>query len=279
MFEISVGLGGVLAFALGASVGSFVNVVAYRLPREISIVRPRSFCPSCKRPIPSWANIPIVAYVALRGRCIMCGAAIPFRYFLAEAALACAALYLYLNFPLWNALARFVLCAALFAAALVDYDWRLIPNIITIPGMPIGFLAASLAITEVGWKSSLLGIALGAGLLFVTGEIYRLVRRREGVGLGDVWLLGMIGGFLGWAGVLFTLFFGSVLGSVGGLSVALMKPRPQASTAEAAAGGELEQADTSVLTTAVPFGPFLALAAGTFALFQPRLIDWYFGGR
>ena len=92
--------GALIAFLLGASVGSFANVVAYRLPREISIATPRSFCTECNRPIPRWANIPILAYLGLRGRCLMCGATIPFRHFLAEISLAVAAAYLYLHYPL-----------------------------------------------------------------------------------------------------------------------------------------------------------------------------------
>jgi leader peptidase (prepilin peptidase)/N-methyltransferase len=273
MIEIPRGLGGLIAFVFGASVGSFVNLVAYRLPRELSIVRPASFCPRCQRPIPWWANVPILAYIFLRGRCLMCGAAIPLRYFLAELALGSAAAYLYLNFPLADAIARFVFCAALFIVALIDYDWRLIPNLITFPGIPIGFACAALAMPEIGWKRSLIGIAIGGGVLFITGEVYRLVRGREGVGMGDVWLLAMTGAFLGWAGVLFTLFFGSILGTVGGLAVALSGATLPAPVADP--NSEPQEQDSSILRTEVPFGPFLALAAGTFALFQPALIHWY----
>jgi leader peptidase (prepilin peptidase) / N-methyltransferase len=274
--EIPGWLGGTIAFIVGACVGSFVNVVAYRLPREISIVSPRSFCTECNRPLPWWANIPILAYIGLLGRCVMCGGRIPLRHFMAEFALAVTALYLYLSFPLADAIARFVLCAALFTVALIDYDWRLIPNLITFPGIPIGFLAATFAMPEIGVKRSLLGIALGWGFLFVTGELYFRVRGREGVGMGDVWLLGMIGAFLGWPGALFTLFIGSILGSIGGIAFALAGGAPEPPVAEEAAGaGETE---TSLLQTAVPFGPFLALAAGIFAVFQPELTRWYLGG-
>ncbi len=273
--EIPDWLGALIAFLFGASVGSFVNVVAYRLPREISIAAPRSFCIECNRPIPCWANIPILAYLGLRGRCLMCGAPIAFRHFLAELALAVAAAYLYLHYPLADAFARFVLCAALFIVALIDYDWRLIPNIITFPGIPIGLLAATFMIPEVGLKRSLVGIAVGWGFLFLTGEVYFWLRNREGVGMGDVWLLGMVGAFTGWQGAAFTLFVGSILGSVGGILSAVSGGAPAPPVAEGAAGaGETE---TSVLRTEVPFGPFLALAAGIFALFQPQITRWYLG--
>ena len=276
--DIPTGLGATLAFLIGASVGSFACVAAYRLPRDLSIVSPRSFCETCERAIPWWANIPILAYLGLRGRCVMCGAPIPFRHFLAEISLAVTALYLFLAFPLPDAFARFVLCAALWIVAIIDYDWRLIPNLITWPGMLIGFLAASFMMPEIGWKSSLLGIFFGGGVLFGTGFLYQLVRGREGVGLGDVWLLGMVGGFLGWQGVFFTLFVGSMIGAVGGIALALSTGG--GSTAPGPLGDpatDPEEADVSILKTEVPFGPYLALAAGVFALFQPQLAHWYFG--
>jgi leader peptidase (prepilin peptidase) / N-methyltransferase len=286
MMDVQLGLAALVCFVAGACVGSFVNVVAYRLPRELSIATPRSFCPRCKRAIPIWANIPILAYLGLRGRCLLCGGSIPFRYFLTELALASAAAYLYLHFPFFDAIARFVLCAALFAVAMIDYDWRVIPNLITFPGIPIGFLAAWLLMPEVGWQSSLIGIVAGAGFLFITGEVYMLLRGSEGVGLGDVWLLGMTGAFLGWVGVLFTLFVGSLFGSIGGIAFALAGGAPSppedqvpeaiAEVTGAGRGASASEADVSLLQTAVPFGPFLALAAGIFTLFQPQLARWYF---
>src|ERR1035437_1252756 len=144
------GIGAAIAFLLAASVGSFVCVVAYRLPRDLSIVTPRSFCESCERAIPWWANIPILAYLGLRGRCVMCGAPIPFRHFLAEFGLAIITLYLYFAFPIPDAFARLVLCAALWVVAIIDCDWRLIPNIITWPGTLGGIIAASLMMPGVG---------------------------------------------------------------------------------------------------------------------------------
>jgi leader peptidase (prepilin peptidase)/N-methyltransferase len=127
---------------------------------------------------------------------------------------------------------------------------------------------------EVGWKSSLIGLLVGGGVLFLTGELYHLVRGREGVGMGDVWLLGMVGAFVGWQGMLFTLFFGSVLGAIGGIAFALA-----GETSPPLADPATEtDADISILRTEVPFGPFLALAAGIFTLFQPQLVHWYLGG-
>lgn len=255
-------------------------MVAYRLPRSISIVAPRSFCPNCGKPVPFWANIPIAAYLALRGRCHACGVRISFRYFLTELALASSAVYLYLNFSLLDALARYALCVGLYIGALIDYDWRVIPNAITFPGIPLGFITAWGVMPEVGWKSSLAGILVGAGFLFLTGEAYLRLRGREGVGMGDVWLLGMVGAFLGWPGALFTLFVGSILGTIGAVALAFSeeaaaRPNEVLAATETRAHSSGAEAPPSFLQTEIPFGPFLALAAGIFALFQPALADWY----
>jgi leader peptidase (prepilin peptidase)/N-methyltransferase len=305
MEQVPAIVGEVAALALGACVGSFAVTVAYRLPRDISIATPRSFCESCERPVPWWANVPIFAYLASRGRCLMCGAPIRARHLGGELALALAALYLYLNFPPGDAIARFVFIALLLISSLVDYDWRLIPNLMTFPGVPVGFVLAALLMPEVGWKDSLIGIAAGGGVLFVTGLLYRLVRGQEGVGLGDVFLLAMVGAFIGWPGVVFTLFFGALLGSFGGLAVGLfgtpttapeLPPNAHEAVAQAGAlaaasqtaaaaaasidpaapdSAAAENEEHTLLTTAVPFGPFLSLAAGFYALFQPQLASWY----
>jgi leader peptidase (prepilin peptidase)/N-methyltransferase len=326
MEQVPAIIGAAAALAFGACVGSFAVTVAYRLPREISIATPGSFCESCQRPIPWWANIPIFAYLALRGRCIMCGAPIAARHLGAELLLALLALYLYVSFPLAGAAARFIFVTALLICSLVDYDWRLIPNLITLPGVPVGFALAALAMPEVGWEDSLVGIALGGGFLFLTGYVYQLLRGQEGVGMGDVFLLAMVGAFIGWQGVLFTMFFGALLGSIGGLvvglfgtpteapellsaarepaaaaqmqmaelavegkSAAAQAPRlaepsaAQGAGAQAAIAGsegpeataEAEEKGVPLLMTAVPFGPFLSLAAAVYAVFQPLLTSWY----
>src|SRR5690349_20638615 len=110
----------ILVFLFGAALGSFVNVVVYRLPRDISIVRPRSFCPHCRRPIPLWSNIPVLGYLMLRGRCARCGVRIPARYLITELGLGLIAIALFANFGRFDTLARLVLCAALFAASWID---------------------------------------------------------------------------------------------------------------------------------------------------------------
>jgi len=225
----------------------------------------------------------------VRGQCSRCGARIAPRYLLTEVLLGLIALMLYANFAPLDAAARLVLCAGLIAASWVDFDCRIIPDAVSLPGIVAGFLAAGLLMPEIGWKNSLIGIAIGGGVLFAVGEIYRLVRGKEGMGMGDVKLLAMIGAFLGWQGIVFTMFFGSCLGAVGGITLGLLDWQPgdaelMAEVAEepVAVGAENHPAveiagpaSESLLQTPVPFGPFLSLAAGIFAVFQPQLIHWY----
>ena len=268
-----------LIFMLGACVGSFVALAAYRLPRELSIVRPRSFCTNCHATLTVWQNVPILSWLILRGRCARCGASIGWRPFLTEIALGGAALWLALNFAPADAFARFILCAALFVIALIDFDWSVIYTAIPATGVIAGLLAAALVIPEVGWLSSVIGVIAGAGFLFLTGLAYKAIRHAEGIGLGDIYLIAMIGAFLGWPGVLFTLFAGSLEGSLGGLAMLLFdraapaEPLPDAIAAVIAA----PSSDTPLLRRPIPFGPFLALAAALYALFQPQLLDWYLG--
>jgi leader peptidase (prepilin peptidase)/N-methyltransferase len=272
-------VGAILAFAIGAIIGSFVNVVAYRVPRELSIVSPGSRCPACLRPIPAWANVPIISYVALRGRCIMCKERISLRYPAVEAALGLCAFYLYLAFPLTEAAGRLVLCAALMGVSLVDHDWKIIPDLITLPGVPIGTLAAIFLMPSVGALNSLAGILGGGGLLFVIGEIYHWLRGVEGMGMGDVKLMAMIGAFLGWQGGLFALFVGSLVGSIVGIAVGLRashSARNGNPRTAAASDRETAEADRlPILRTAITFGPFLSVAAAAYALLQPQLTRWY----
>lgn len=274
----------IIVFLFGASIGSFVNVVAYRVPREVSIVRPASFCPHCRDPIPVWSNVPVLGYILLRGKCLRCAGWIAPRYLITELGLGLAALYLHLNFAPLDALARLALCAALFAVSWVDLDWRIIPDVISLPGIAVGLAAASLVMPDIGWRDSLYGVALGGGLFYAVGEVYRWLRGREGMGMGDVKLLAMIGSFLGWQGVIFTIFIGLSLGAVGGIILGLLGWQPgvpemeelgDGSGAGASTDSEAEHVPEGLLQTPVPFGPFLSVAAGIFALFQPQLVRWY----
>ena len=244
-----------LIFCLGAVIGSFLNVCIYRLPQDLSIAAPRSFCPACRTPILAYDNIPILSFLLLGGKCRKCRAPISWRYPLVEALTGGLALALFLKLALtFSFFCYFCFAAALVVITFIDLDHRLIPDAISLPGILIGFLLSFLAVTPGVWNS-LLGIVIGGGSLYLVAVVYEFVTKREGMGGGDVKLLAMIGAWLGWKAVLFTLFFSSLTGSlVGG---ALMVARKE--------DGKL----------AIPFGPFLTFSAMAYVFFGEKLVRWY----
>jgi leader peptidase (prepilin peptidase)/N-methyltransferase len=253
------------AFALGATVGSFLNVCVHRIPRGESIVFPPSHCPSCHGRIRFYDNIPILSYLILGGRCRSCRASISPRYFIIEALTGSIFLLTILKFGLtFDALTYLLLFTLLVAVTFIDLEHFIIPNAITYPGIMAG-LAFGIARTDwVGFSKvyggldltlrdvfllarllpaldSLLGIIVGGGVLFSIGLIYNLVRKQEGMGMGDVKLLAMIGAFLGMQSIPFVVLVSSLTGSIVGISIATYKKKD--------------------LRFALPFGPFLSFAA------------------
>ena len=245
----------ILLFALvGAVVGSFLNVCIYRLPRGQSIVWPPSACPSCRRRLAWFENVPVVGYLILRGRCRTCRAPIGLRYPLVEAVTAlmfAAALWYY--GPGVLLVSRLVFGCALIVLFAIDLEHHLLPNVITLPGIVIGFAFSFVA--GPGWLGSLIGILVGGGILYTIAEVYFRVRREEGLGMGDVKMLAMIGAFLGWQLTLMTLMMASFSGSVIGVLMI------------AARRGDLKYA--------LPFGTFLAMGAALAAVVGNPLLDWY----
>lgn len=243
------------SFFLGAIVGSFLNVCIYRLPADESIVSPPSHCPKCQAPIRWYQNIPILSYLFLGGRCASCRTRIPFRYPLVEFLNGALFLLVFLRFGfLWATPIYWVFCAALVVITFIDLDHQIIPDVISLPGIVLGFLA-SFAIPWLPWTSSLLGILLGGGSLFLVAAGYELLTKKEGMGGGDIKLLAMLGAFLGWQAVLPVIFLSSLIGSLVGIPLMLIKK----------ADGKL----------AIPFGPFLALGALLYLFWGPLLIHWY----
>jgi leader peptidase (prepilin peptidase)/N-methyltransferase len=241
----------------GLIIGSFLNAVIYRLPRQVSVSTPRSFCPKCESLIPWYRNIPVISWIMLGGRCGDCRERISIRYPLVELAVAVlfgAAVYRW--GVSWSALSSMIFGAAMLLLALVDYDFKLLPNVITLPGTAIGF-ALSFVDPRVAWMDSAIGIVVGSGLLYLTAWLYLKLRGRQGMGMGDVKMIAMIGGFVGWQGALLTIFLGSLFGSVVGVSLMKIK------------GREWDYA--------LPFGTFLALAAVIVDWGGPELIAWYWG--
>lgn len=202
------------AFLLGSIVGSFLNVCIYRIPAGMSVVFPPSSCPHCQHQIRWYQNIPIFSYLFLGGRCSSCRAHISFRYPTIESLtgfLFLLVLY-YFGFSLAT-LVYWVFVAALVVITFIDLDHQIIPDIISLPGIIVGF-AGSFFIPWLSWADSLLGILLGGGTLFAVAWLYEKIAKREGMGGGDIKLLGMLGAFLGWQAVLPIVFLSSFAGTL-----------------------------------------------------------------
>jgi leader peptidase (prepilin peptidase)/N-methyltransferase len=245
----------ILAFIFGACIGSFLNVCIYRIPAGLSIVHPASRCPQCKSPLPFYDNIPILSYLLLMGKCRKCKTPIAIRYPFVEFLGGLFALACVLSFgPTLHGLVVFVFIATLLVITFIDLDHRIIPDTISLPGIPLFFLAA-FAVPTVTWRASALGIAAGGGSLFAVAWIYQLVTGRQGMGGGDIKLLAMIGAMVGWQGILFTLFAASAIGTVIGLLVMILSGKD--------------------MKLAIPFGPFLAMGAVTYVFFGSAVIRWY----
>jgi leader peptidase (prepilin peptidase) / N-methyltransferase len=246
----------VIVFLFGTMIGSFANVCILRIPAEESIVFPRSRCPQCKQPVRWYDNIPLVSWIVLRGRCRSCDAPISFRYFVVELLTALAAVALYAQVGLgveW--LVLFLFLTALIIVTFIDLDHRIIPDVISLPGIVVGFILSLRG--EPGPVSSAIGIVTGGGLLLAVAWAYHAWTGREGMGGGDIKLLGMIGAFLGWRSVPFTMLLSSLTGSLVGVTLMLWTG-----------------SDTKY---AIPFGPFLALGAVAFIFCGDPLIAWYLG--
>ena len=241
---------------IGMCVGSFLNVCIYRLPKGNSIVKPPSSCPVCGLSIKWYDNIPILSYVLLRGRCRGCKTVISIRYPIVELLTGLFAWITWMQFgfsvstPIY-----FFFVAALLVITFIDIDHRIIPDIITLPGIPIGF-AVSFALPSLDWLSSLLGILSGGGILLTIAWCYQLITGKDGMGGGDIKLLAMMGAFLGWKGVLFTIMASSLVGTLVGVIMMLR------------AGKGMKMA--------LPYGPFLAIGAILYLFLGPQIIHWYF---
>jgi leader peptidase (prepilin peptidase)/N-methyltransferase len=271
--------GGALAVLLGLLWGSFANVCIYRWPptedhpKGRSVVKPGSHCSSCQAPIAWYDNIPILSYLWLRGQCRNCKASFSPRYLFVEALTGLmfgvawwftlgTGGYYYTSFE--HSLVKFVIAAAfifvMVVITFIDIDHMLILNKVTWPSIAIAYVAS---LYEHAWWVGLVGAVFGYGLPWAIGTLYRLIRGREGLGLGDSSLLALVGALFGWKGVIVSLFGGSVVGSLIGL-IALFRAKRE---------GDEENAD--IMTTELPFGPYLA-AAAVFYLFAEPWVNVYF---
>ena len=243
------------AAALGSVVGSFLNVCIYRLPIRKSIVWPASACTKCGHKLSWYENVPIVSWVVLRARCRQCGEPIAMRYPIVEALTgAMFAIAWWYYGPGLLLASRLVFGCALLVLFAIDLEHHLLPNAITLPGIVVGFVFSVIS-GEPGWIDSAIGIVVGGGMLFAIAEVYYRVRKEEGLGMGDVKMLAMIGAFLGWRLTLLTLMFASLSGTIVGLALIVSK--------------------RGSLKYALPFGTFLALGAAAAATVGQPLLDWY----
>jgi leader peptidase (prepilin peptidase)/N-methyltransferase len=239
-----------VALLLGAVIGSFLNVVIVRLPRNESLVTPRSRCPACGTELHWFDNIPVLSFLALRGRCRECGAAISWRYPIVETGTAALfALAAWRGTSLADLVIAWLFLSALVAVAAIDLEHQILPDRITLPGIAVGFLTSFLG-TRVSWLESLIGIAVGGGILFAV-----IVLSGGGMGGGDMKLGAMMGAFLGYKLTLLALFLGVTLG--GAVALALLST------------GIRRRKDP------IPFGPFLAVASAVAMLWGEAFVAWY----
>ena len=242
-----------LAAWLGACFGSFSNVLIYRLPRNLDVVRGRSFCPACEKTVAWYDNIPVFSWLLLRGRCRHCTAPIPVRYLLVELGGAACALAAVWRFG-WTVegLSASIFLIILLDIAMIDWRHMIIPHTLTVGGMLIGLVLSLFG--NPALPSALLGAAVGAGIILAVSYGYKMVRGQIGMGGGDVMLMGMVGVFLGPWGVPAVLFGGALLGTLYALT---------------AGRGRLAGA------AKLPFGTFLAAAGAVVLLFGHDIFAWY----
>ena len=240
---------------VGLVVGSYLNVVVHRLPLGLSTVKPASACPQCQEPIAAFDNIPVLSYLWLKGRCRSCKVRIPLRYPLLELAMAGLSVACVMVFG-WQlqAIPAALFCTLIVSLGLIDIGHLLLPDKLTLPGIMVG-LALQPWIDDVSFLEAVVGALVGAGLLILLINFWYWIRQEEGMGLGDVNLMALIGAFLGWKGVVLALFVGALAGALFGL--ALM------------AAGRLK------LASKLPFGTFLAIGALIALFSRGRFVDAY----
>lgn len=249
----------IIVFLLGSLIGSFLNVCIYRVPRNLSIISPSSRCPSCNTPIKPYDNIPVLSYILLGGKCRICKAAISLRYPLVE--LLNAMLYIFAVYRFgfhWHTVIIALLCSALVVITFIDLDFQIIPDIITLPGILIGLIAGSLLMPDpfmrdhlLGFKASAIGLLVGGGLFYAIA-----VLSKGGMGGGDIKMMAMVGGLMGWKSVFLTIFLGSLTGATFGIFLMIAEGKGR--------------------KTKIPFGPFLALGTLITLFFGEEIFTWYF---
>jgi len=253
----------IITFVFGSLVGSFLNVCIHRLPRNLSVVLPPSRCPACSAPVRPYDNIPLISFILLRGKCRHCGAGISVRYPLVEALNAVLFVLVVWRFGLGGHTPfLFAFCSAMIVITFIDLDFQIIPDTITLPGMIVGLIAGSLILPDpfdrfstLGFRESIIGLISGGTVFFLIAEVSYRILRQEAMGGGDIKMMAMVGAFMGWKSVLLTTFSGSLLGSLVGIFLMVLKGRGR--------------------KTRIPFGPFLAAGAIISLFYGQELASFY----
>ncbi len=249
----------IFALLFGLVVGSFLNVCIYRLPREMSLAHPPSTCPQCGQRISFYDNVPVISYLLLRGRCRTCRNPIPLHYPVVEllSGLLSAAVFILYGFS-FQYIAFFIFWDVLLLISFIDLQHKIIPDVLSVPGALLGLLLAVLKINpQVTWLDSLIGMGGGAGFFYLVALLFKWLRKKEGMGLGDVKLLAMIGAWMGWRPLLFVVLIASLSGTlIGGGTLLLSRKK---------------------FDEKIPFGPFLVIGALGYFFFEQRILAFWYG--
>ena len=241
----------------GLIIGSFLNVCIYRVPLRKSLIYPPSNCPQCGENIKFYDNIPVISYLILRGKCRACRAPISIRYPIVELIVGLLSLALFSKYGLSPVyFFSFIFLAILVTISFIDLQHKIIPDIISIPGILLGVLVSVFSFGQVGWLDSLIGAIGGGGFLFLVAVIFERITGKEGMGGGDVKLLAMIGAWMGWRSLPFIILLASLTGIILGGGALLLSGRGY--------------------RVRIPFGPFLSIGALIYFFYGTELVAWYF---
>lgn len=247
----------ILIFILGLIVGSFSNVCIYRIPRNESIIYPASHCPKCRSNISPKDNIPLLSFILLKGKCRNCKSKISIQYPIVELLTGLIYLIIYQTYSLSiQSLIYIILSSALVIIAFIDLNKQIVPDVISLPGILIGFII-SFFVPYISYINSALGVVVGGGIILTIGMAGSVIFKKEAMGGGDVKLAAMIGAFLGWRYIIVSLFLGFFLGALAGIILIISKIKSREDT--------------------VPFGPFIVLGYFITLLWGEKIISWYIG--
>ncbi|MBD3414329.1 MAG: prepilin peptidase [Candidatus Aminicenantes bacterium] len=245
----------ILTILIGLAWGSFLNVLIFRIPRKMSILSPPSTCPECQNRIKFYHNIPVISYLWLRGKCGYCGTKIPLSYLVVELATPLLFMLAYVQYSL--SVHFFTSClfiSAMILLCVIDYHHQILPDLITLPGLLLAVIYSFFR-TDMNLTDSLLGAVSGAGFLLLVYALYYLIRKKEGLGMGDVTMMLFVGSYLGWKMSFLTLLAASFAGAGVGMYFIYFRKKD--------------------LQFALPFGSFLAPAAVFSLLWGNQILQAY----